>query len=101
MYHIGLSFEVSDTRYDATTTVELIPNGSNIAITSKNVNEYIHQYAHYKLNRQTQQQTKAFMSGFHQMISVDWTTMFSARELQLLISGEEKPIDIEVCKYVS
>ena len=33
---------------------------------------------------------RAFLTGFREMIPVDWMRMFSAKELQLLISGDQR-----------
>jgi len=41
------------------------------------------------------EQCRAFMSGFRSMLPVSWIQMFSPKELQLLLSGDPKPIDIE------
>lgn len=90
---LGLTFEVS--KAHDSSTVELMPGGSSVPVTRKNVRSYIHRYANFKVNQETSQQCRAFLAGFRELIEVDWLSMFSARELQLLIGGEQKPIDIE------
>ena len=74
---------------------ELIPGGANTQVTSKNIHTYLHRFANHKLNVQISQQCRAFLSGFRQLVSVDWMRLFSPRELQLVISGEERGVDIE------
>lgn len=92
---LGLYFEIDKIIYDANTTDELIPNGSSILVTKKNLLSYIHRYAHYKLNLESSPQTRAFLAGFRIMIPQEWLKMFSCQEMQLIISGEQKSIDIE------
>ena len=42
----------------------------------------------------TKDQTRAFLQGFRELIDMKWLSMFSEPELQLLISGEDKPLDV-------
>jgi len=92
---LGLTFEVQSYHFGQSVTKELIPNGSEVAVTKDNVHLYIHKYANYKLNVEVSDQSRAFMSGFRSMVPVSWIQMFSPKELQLLISGDPKHIDIE------
>lgn len=100
---LGLFFEVTKTNNgNNDSTEELIPGGSRVPVTRANVRSYIHRYANYKVNTETAQQSRAFLSGFRELVNVEWLSMFNARELQLLISGEEKPIDIaDMRRYVN
>lgn len=75
-------------------TKELIPGGSQIAVANDNVNLYIHRYAHFKLNLEIAEQSKAFLSGFRDLIPLAWIRMFNANELKLLISGDHESIDM-------
>ena len=76
---LRLYFEVDKSVYDMRVTEELITGGSNILVTKSNIHTYIHKYAHYKLNLETAQQTRAFLSGFRQMIPMDWIRIFSTQ----------------------
>ena len=76
-------------------TYELVPGGSYVKVTKSNITQYRHRYANHKLNSEIQAQCKAFQRGFRELIDVQWMRMFSAKELQKLISGDEKGIDIE------
>ena len=99
---LGLFFEANTSKYDMDTTEELVPRGSTIQVNKSNVHSYIHRYANYKLNVEISAQTKAFLSGFRELIPAEWLRMFSSFELQLLISGEQKPIDIdEMRKHIN
>mmetsp|Transcript_14416 Transcript_14416/g.21644 ORF Transcript_14416/g.21644 Transcript_14416/m.21644 type:complete len:1114 (+) Transcript_14416:66-3407(+) len=80
--------------------VELIPNGSNIAVTRSNLVSYIYLYAHYKLNVETAKQSRAFLSGFRDLIPVEWIRMFNSQELQRLIGGDgDKPLDLVALQH--
>lgn len=91
---LGLNFEVERYSFGSLESVELIPGGSNIPVTNANLITYIHRLADYKLNKEIREQCSAFLSGFRTLIQLDWIRMFSPRELQLLISGDHKRLDI-------
>jgi ubiquitin-protein ligase E3 C len=91
---LGLFFEVTVQRFGVEETIELIPGGSTTPVTAANIITYIHRLSHFKLNVQTANQTRAFLDGFRDLIPVDWIRMFSARELQLLIGGDIRAIDV-------
>lgn len=71
------------------TETPLVERGDEIAVTSFNVNEYIRLVCDHRLNRQIQAPVRAFLRGFHEVIPLTWIRMFSADELQLLLSGRE------------
>jgi hypothetical protein len=99
---LGLKFEIQSYHFGESITKDLIPNGSTTIVTKENIHSYIHRYANYKLNVEVSEQSRAFMSGFRSIVPVSWIQMFSPKELQLLISGDPKPIDIEdMRKHVS
>jgi len=51
--------------------------------------------AHFKIRVQIKEQTSAFIHGFRSVINIEWLQMFSAPELQKLISGETGDIDLD------
>lgn len=59
-----------------------------------NVGKYVNRYSNYKLNKQAERQTNAFINGFKKIIQIEWLRMFNIHELQLLVSGDERKIDI-------
>ena len=88
--------------------------GETIPVTSANRIDYIHYMADYKLNKQIQSQTTAFLFGkihtvyittnwrlndnyigFRELIPTTWLRLFDANELQILISGDSKQIDVD------
>ena len=50
--------------------------------------------ADYKLNRKIKRQSDAFSAGFHECIPLNWLGIFNERELQMLMSGSLKEIDV-------
>ena len=75
--------------------VELIPGGANIDVDNQNRIKYVYLTANYHLNIRTKVQAAAFLRGMRDLIDVRWLAMFSEPELQLLISGDDAPIDVE------
>jgi len=71
---------------------ELFAGGSDVAVTKANFLSYLYRVADFKLNRQIAAQSRAFLRGFHDLIPVDWIRMFDARELQMLISGDDQGV---------
>lgn len=92
---LGLDFTMLTDELGAQKINELKPGGANIPVTAENRIEYIHLVADYKLNKQIRVQCSSFKRGLTSVISSEWLRMFSCRELQLLISGAEVPIDVD------
>jgi ubiquitin-protein ligase E3 C len=100
---LGLTFELNvggNAVSSTPRTVDLLRNGKAMPLTKRNVFQYTHLVAHQLLNVQGAQQTRAFLRGFRDLIPVSWVRLFSAKELQKLISGDDKPIDIAALKKV-
>ncbi|KAM3967776.1 LOW QUALITY PROTEIN: ubiquitin-protein ligase E3C [Aphomia sociella] len=91
---LGLDFTVVSDELGEQRIEELKPGGANIPVTAENRIEYIHLVADYKLNRQIRSQCVAFKRGLTSVVNAEWLRMFSCRELQLLVSGAEVPIDL-------
>ena len=90
---MGLTFELN---VSVSRSVPLIPNGSRIQVTKQNVFHYIHLVAHQRLNLEGATQTKAFLRGFRDLIPASWVRLFSAHELQKMISGDDSVRGIDV-----
>jgi len=92
---LGLTFELN---VGMSQTVPLIPGGSSILVTKQNVIHYVYLVANQRLNIEGSKQTKAFLRGFRDLIPASWVRLFSAYELQKLISGDDTVMGIDVCK---
>ncbi|KRX09600.1 HECT-domain-containing protein [Pseudocohnilembus persalinus] len=89
---LGLNFTVHNSQEQE---VELIQNGKEIAVDNKNKYKYIYLVAGYKLNNEIQKQTQYFTDGLKKVIDINWLQMFDEEELQLLICGDRKALDVE------
>ncbi|KAG5436846.1 hypothetical protein PCANB_001668 [Pneumocystis canis] len=91
----SLNFTIIEQEFGKTIAVELIPDGSNIPVTTKNRLHYIYAVADYRLNKVVFKQTKAFVKGLSDIIDIRWLSIFTGQELQNLIGGSSVPIDID------
>ncbi|XP_075165628.1 ubiquitin-protein ligase E3C [Haematobia irritans] len=100
---LNLDFTVASSSFGQTQVIELKPQGQSIPVTNSNRIEYLQLMADYKLNQQIRKHCIAFRKGLSNVVCVEWLYMFSNKELQILISGAEIPIDLEDlkkhCKY--
>ena len=56
---------------------------------------YVHLMAHFRMRVQIKEQTSAFIHGFKSIVNPDWLMMFSAPELQKLVSGDNIDVDLD------
>ncbi|XP_047141200.1 ubiquitin-protein ligase E3B isoform X1 [Hydra vulgaris] len=75
-------------------THDLKPGGRFVSVTNSNKMTYIHLMARYRLHTQIKQQSAAFVQGFLSIISPEWLRIFSAPQLQRLISGDTENFDL-------
>ncbi|ORY77339.1 hypothetical protein BCR37DRAFT_410844 [Protomyces lactucae-debilis] len=95
---LALDFTLTETSATGTTTINLIPNGSDTPVTRLNRLQYIHLVCHYKLNARYRKQAEAFVNGLGAVLNPKWLAMFSTSELQALIGGNPVPIDVAELK---
>lgn len=67
--------------------VDLIPGGRDTSLTAENKEYYVERKAYFQLYTSVQQQVDAFLDGFHEIIPRDLVSIFTYKELELLISG--------------
>lgn len=58
--------------FGLTKTIDLIPDGSNVAVTRENRLQYIQLVSHYRLSKQIKLQSEAFFEGLLEMIDTKW-----------------------------
>ncbi|CAM9253705.1 unnamed protein product, partial [Discosporangium mesarthrocarpum] len=75
--------------------VELVPGGARRSVTQGNRLEYVNRVAKHHLVDRLKPQAEAFVRGLWEVINPQWLQMFSEPELQVLISGSNKTLDIE------
>lgn len=66
-------------------SVDLVPGGSEIAVTNDNRMQYIVLVSNYRLNVQIAPQCRAFYSGLFEIINPRWLRMFNQSELAILV----------------
>ncbi|KAJ7227472.1 HECT-domain-containing protein [Mycena pura] len=92
---LSLNFTVAVEDFGVNKTINLIPDGSNIAVTKENRLQYIYLVSHYRLSKQIKLQSEAFFEGLSQIIDHKWLKMFNQQELQILIGGTDSPVDVD------
>jgi ubiquitin-protein ligase E3 C len=92
---LALTFSVTDSTLGQNRTVDLIPNGRNVDVTAQNRLQFVYLWANYRLNVSIRAQCEAFLRGMQALIEPAWLQMFDERELQVLISGAEMPVDVD------
>ena len=93
---LGLTFETTIGSGASIRSFELVPGGRSRAVNKSNVVEYVYMVTHYRLNVQSSIQVKAFLRGFRDLIPGPWVRIFSAHELQKLVSGDDSVRGIDV-----
>ncbi|KAF9257641.1 HECT-domain-containing protein [Marasmius fiardii PR-910] len=92
---LGLRFCVDVEEFGVSRTVDLVPDGSGVAVTKENRLQYIYLLAHFKLSKQIRKQSLAFFEGVGEVIEERWIRMFTPKELSHLLGGSSQPVDIE------
>jgi len=92
---LGLNFAVTEDHYGTVHSTPLVPGGEEQAVTRDNVLRYKNLVSDYWLNRRIRDHSQAFMRGLSDIVQPDWIRMFSPEELQMIISGSVKPIDVQ------
>lgn len=69
---ILVAFDIPSTEFGVTKTIDLIPNGSNVAVTRENRLQYIYLVSHYRLTKQIKAQSMAFFEGLSDLIDPRW-----------------------------
>ncbi|KAK9320086.1 hypothetical protein V1517DRAFT_330433 [Lipomyces orientalis] len=84
---LELTFSTEDDRFGELVTVDLKPDGRNIPVTNDNKREYVELITEWRISKRVEEQFKAFMSGFNELIPQELVNVFDERELELLIGG--------------
>jgi len=92
-----LYFRVTDENHvtGETKEVDLVPNGADIKVTNQNKFRYVYMMADYRLNRRIKAASDAFVAGFHECVPINSLSLFNDRELQMLMSGASKSMDVK------
>jgi E3 ubiquitin-protein ligase HUWE1 len=81
------TFSITNDYFGRPEEVELIPGGKDIDVTNENKEYYVERKAYFHLYKNIQKQMDAFLEGFYELIPRDLISVFTYKELELLISG--------------
>ncbi|KAG2180753.1 hypothetical protein INT44_003760 [Umbelopsis vinacea] len=84
---LELTFSTDDDQFGEVVSVDLKENGENIEVTEENKKEYVDLITEWRVSKRVQEQFKAFLEGFNQLIPQELINVFDERELELLIGG--------------
>jgi hypothetical protein len=76
-----LYMSYTDSSFGADQVVNLVPGGSEIAVTNENKMHYIRLYANHILNKKEGDQSKAFAEGMHEVMDPELLQMFFPDEI--------------------
>lgn len=91
---LDLTFSAEDERFGEIVEVDLKPGGRDIEVTEENKHEYVELVSEWKISKRVEEQFKAFIDGFNELIPQELVNVFDERELELLIGGLAE-IDVE------
>ncbi|KAG0307017.1 hypothetical protein BGZ98_001257 [Dissophora globulifera] len=92
---LGLTFSLDEEVFGTHRTIELMGGGKDVAVTKDNRINYIFKVSDYRLNKQIQDQSRAFIEGFRSVIPLYWISMFSPQELHRVIAGEDVDFGVQ------
>ncbi|XP_078543198.1 NEDD4-like E3 ubiquitin-protein ligase WWP1 isoform X1 [Lissotriton helveticus] len=72
------------------TSHDLKPEGSNVLVTEENKEEYIGLMAEWRFSRGVEEQTKAFLDGFNEVVPLQWLQYFDEKELEVMLCGMQE-----------
>lgn len=91
---LDLTFSAEDDKFGEIVEVDLKPDGRNIEVTDENKHEYVELICEWKIHKRIEEQFRAFIDGFNELIPQELVNVFDERELELLIGGLAE-IDVE------
>jgi hypothetical protein len=96
---LSLSFAVdrklSADQAEGLAAYDLIPHGSEVAVTAQNRLEYVNRLARFRMVTELRQSLRPFQRGLYDLLPSEILSLFSAREFQTMISGVQKPFDVD------
>ncbi|KAH3774569.1 E3 ubiquitin-protein ligase Su(dx)-like isoform X2 [Dreissena polymorpha] len=91
---LELTFSADFETLGKITQHDLKENGSEVAVTNENKEEYINLMTNWRFTRGVEEQTKAFLDGFSEVVPLEWLQYFDERELELMLCGMQE-IDVD------
>lgn len=88
---LSLNFTIAQEEFGETKSIDLLPNGSNIAVTRDNRLQYMYLVAHYRLTKQIKKQSAAFFEGLSEIIDPKWLRYATIASLRASLAGHTSP----------
>ncbi|WFD21238.1 HECT-type E3 ubiquitin transferase [Malassezia caprae] len=88
------TFSTMEDKFGEMVTIELTPGGENIEVTDENKRDYVERMVEWRIVKRVEEQFRAFISGFSELIPLDLINVFDERELELLMGGMSE-IDVD------
>mmetsp|Transcript_9044 Transcript_9044/g.11092 ORF Transcript_9044/g.11092 Transcript_9044/m.11092 type:complete len:4662 (-) Transcript_9044:66-14051(-) len=82
-----LTFSIEDHSFGRSQTIDLIPNGKHIHVTEESKARYVSLICQHRMTTAIEKQIKAYLDGFYELVKPELISIFTAKELELLISG--------------
>jgi E3 ubiquitin-protein ligase HUWE1 len=84
---LELTFSADRNEFGRIETVDLIAGGRRTLVTDENKLYYVQLIAHHRMTSAIRPQIEAFLEGFHELVPPELISIFTPKELELLISG--------------
>ncbi|CAM9807039.1 unnamed protein product [Discosporangium mesarthrocarpum] len=84
---LDLTFSADTEMFGRHMVVDLVPNGRNILVTDDNKMEWVKRITHHRMTNSIRSQIESFLEGFHELVPPELISIFTPKELELLISG--------------
>lgn len=85
--HLCLDFTASQNLLGETVLVDLIPSGTDKAVTAENISEYLESYMKYLLLECIKPQLTELLLGFYDVLPESALTVLDYQELELVLCG--------------
>ncbi|XDV48168.1 hypothetical protein PO909_017632 [Leuciscus waleckii] len=76
------------------TSHDLKADGANVLVTEESKEEYIGLMAEWRFSRGVENQTKAFLDGFNEVVPLQWLQYFDEKELEVMLCGMQE-VDLQ------
>ncbi|KAJ1947984.1 putative E3 ubiquitin-protein ligase, partial [Linderina macrospora] len=96
-----LTFEATYSAYGEIVTVPLVPNGSNVPVTSSNRVEYVMRYLQWILNDSISKQFEPFKRGFFYVCGGNALSLFKPEEVELMVHGSDTDWDPKILQKIT
>jgi len=84
---LDLTFSTVTHWFGRSQVVDLVPDGRNIPVTDEDKEKYVSLVCQHRMTSAIDKQIKAYLEGFYDLVKPGLISIFTPKELELLISG--------------